>query len=113
MLYVGNKELVLTTNEFVDGFEESEIEDLLPSALLIQILDRIERRAENDFESKYDSAKPIVPQIKNWAKQEGFELPTDWKIQLALGVKSKLISDSEKYVDETMLKRWTVLFEKF
>ncbi len=112
-LYVGNKELVLTTNEFVDGFEESEIEDLLPSSLLIQIIDRIERRAENDFESAHDPAKPIVPQIKNWAKQEGFELTSDWKIQLALGVKSKLLSDSEKYVDEEILKRWTVLFEKF
>lgn len=112
-LYVGKKELVLTTNEFVDGFDESEIEDLLPAALLMQILDRIERRAENDFESRHDPAKPIVPQIKNWAKQEGFELPTDWKMQLALGVKSKLLLDSEKYVDEEVLKRWTALFEKF
>lgn len=112
-LYVGKKELVLTTNEFVDGFDESEIEDLLPAALLMQILDRIERRAENDFESRHDPAKPIVPQIKNWAKQEGFELPPDWKMQLALGVKSKLLLDSEKYVDEEVLKRWTVLFKKF
>lgn len=112
-LYLGKEKLVLTTDEFVDSFEESEIEDLLPAALLIQILDRIERRAENDFESKHDPAKPIVPQIKNWAKQEGFELPNDWKIQLALGVKGKLLSDSEKYVDEEMLNRWTVLFERF
>ena len=109
-LYVGNKELVLTTDEFVGGMKDSEIEDLLPAALLVQVIDRIERRAESDFESKHDTSKPIVPQIKNWAAQEGFELSDDWKVQLALGVKAKLLSGPDKHVDDAMLARWAALF---
>ena len=112
-LYVGNKELVLTTDEFVEGLKDSEIEDLLPAELLVQVLDRIERRADGDFEDHHDISKPIVPQIKNWAAREGFELADDWKIQLALGAKAKLLGNPDKYVDDAMLKRWATMFERF
>lgn len=112
-LYAGEKALVLTTDEFVDKMKESEIEDLLPSALMVQVLDRIERRADADFESIHDATKPIVPQIKNWATKEGLELPDDWKIQLALGVKAKLLGSPDKHVDAAMLKRWAELFARF
>ncbi|GAA3674064.1 ATP-dependent nuclease [Acetobacter lovaniensis] len=112
-LYAGNKALIVTTDEFVGDLKDTEIEDLFPSSLLIEVIDRIERRADKEFEEEHENSKPIVPQIKNWAAREKFALPNDWKVQLALGVKSKLLKNPDKYVTEDMLERWTKMFERF
>lgn len=112
-LYQGSKGQVLVTDDFIEGMTETEIEDLLPTSLIIQVLDRMERRAQQDFEDYHDLKKPIVPQIKEWAKKEGFELQEGWKVQLALGVKGKLLASPDKYLNEEILKCWTNLFKKF
>lgn len=112
-LYQGKAELVLTTEEFTADLKESEIEDILPAPLIIQVLDRLERRADQDFEDFHEVGRPIVPQVKAWAKSEGFDLPDDWKVQLALGVKSKLLANPDKQVDEALLDIWTKVFERF
>lgn len=77
------------------------------------MLDRLERRADRDFEDFYEEGKPIVPQIKAWAADEGFDLADDWKVQLALGVKSKLLANPDKQVDDQLLNLWASIFEKF
>jgi len=92
---------------------DTEIEDLLPAPLLVQVLDRMERLAQQDFEDFHDPKEPIVPQIKSWAKNEGFELVEGWKVQLALGVKSKLLANPDKDVDDNIIEQWTSLLEKF
>ncbi len=112
-LYQGVTERVLLTDNFIEGLEETEIEDLIPAPLLIQVLDRMERRSQQDFEDVHNPKEPIVLQIKEWAKKEGFSLPEGWKVQLALKVKNKLLADSDKHVKDETLKRWTKLFEKF
>lgn len=112
-LYRGSEELVLSTDEFIDGMTGTEVEDLLPAPLLVQVLDRMERRAQQDFEDYHDPKKPIVPQIKDWAKNEGFELEDGWKVQLALEVKRKLLSDPDKHTNDDLIKCWTNLFKKF
>ena len=112
-LYQGVKERVFLTDDYIEGLKETEIEDLLPTTLLIQVLDRMERRAQQYFEDFHDTKKPIVPQIKSWAKNEGFEMVEGWKVQLALEVKSKLLANPDKHVDDETLKRWTALFAKF
>ncbi|WBL34398.1 AAA family ATPase [Sinirhodobacter sp. HNIBRBA609] len=112
-LYQGAKDLVFTIDAFTGKLKDTEIEDLLPPQLLIQVLDRLERRADRDFEDFYEAGKPIVPQIKAWAAGEGFDLAVDWKVQLALGVKSKLLANPDKQVDDEMLDLWASIFEKF
>lgn len=112
-LYQGAKEQVLLTDDFIGEITETEIEDLIPAPLIIQVLDRLERNAQKEFGDYHDPKKPIVPQIKEWAKKEGIELQEGWKVQLALGVKNKLIVNSDKHVDDETLKRWTALFKKF
>lgn len=111
-LYSGAKELVLETDEVFDKLNGTEIEDLIPANLLIQVLDRMERRAEQPFEDTHDPKKPIVPQIKSWAEGEGFALNQGWKVMLALGVKERLLANTSKYVEDKDLKRWKSLFEK-
>lgn len=112
-LYQGVKDRVLLTDNYIEGLKETEIEDFLPAPLLIQVLDRMERRAQQDFEDFHDPKKPIVPQIKAWAKNEGFEMVEGWKVQLALAAKSKLLASPDKHVDDEILKQWTGLFKEF
>lgn len=112
-LYQGAKDLVFTIDTFTGKLKDSEIEDILPPQLLLQVLDRLERRADRDFEDFYEAGKPIVPQIKAWAAEEGFDLADDWKVQLALGVKSKLLANPDKQVDDQVLDLWESIFVKF
>lgn len=111
-IYSQAKDLVLETDEVFTELKGTEIEDLIPSSLIISVLDRMERRAEREFEDVHDPKKPIIPQIKNWAAGEGFEMEQGWKVKLALGVKDKLLANSNRYVEDEDLKRWKELFEK-
>jgi len=112
-LYQGAKDRILLTDTFMDGIKDSEIEDLLPPSLIVQVIDRIERRAERNFEDVYKEGSPIVPQIKAWAQAERFELPEDWKVQLALDVKGRLLANPDKYATKETTSRWKAMFEKF
>jgi hypothetical protein len=103
---------VLETDEVFTDLKGTEIEDLIPSSLIISVLDRMERRAEREFEDVHDPKKPIIPQIKNWAEREGFDMEQGWKIKLALGVKDKLLANVNRYVKDEDIKRWKELFDK-
>lgn len=111
-LYSSAKDRVIETDEVFSDIKGTEIEDLLPSSLVIQVLDRMERRAEQDFEDVHDPKKPIIPQIKNWAEREGFVMEQGWKVKLALAVKDKLLANPSKYVEDEDIKRWKELFDK-
>jgi predicted ATP-dependent endonuclease of OLD family len=111
-LYSDAKDRLIGTDEVFSELKGSEIEDLLPTSLMIQVLDRMERRADHDFEDVHDPKQPIVPQIKNWAEREGFVMEHGWKVKLALGVKDKLLANPDRYVNEDDIKRWKELFDK-
>lgn len=112
-LYAASEDRIILTDDVFDSMANTEIEDLLPSSLLVQIMDRLERRAALDFEDAHDPTRPIVPQIKEWARREGFELAQDWKVRLSLGVKDRLLSNVDRHVDDALLGRWTQLFRRF
>lgn len=112
-LYTASPDRVILTDDVIGSMPNTEIEDLLPSSLLVQVMDRLERRAARDFDDVHDPKLPIVPQIKEWAKREGFDLAQDWKVRLSLGVKDRLLSNVDRHVDDALLDRWTRLFEKF
>ena len=112
-LYAEAHGQIVLTDEAFDGMTGTEIEDLMPVELVVNVLGRIERRAERDFENVHDPTKPIVPQIKAWAAAEGFELEQGWKVRLALGVKDRLLANPGKHVDDSILERWKHLMSKF
>ncbi|GAA3970696.1 AAA family ATPase [Allohahella marinimesophila] len=111
-LYSDAKNKVIETDDVFTDLKGTEIEDLLPTSLMILVLDRMERRAEQEFEDVHDPKKPIVPQIKNWAEREGFVMEHGWKVKLALGVKERLLTNPSKYVEDSDIKRWKELFDK-
>lgn len=112
-LYAEAVDRVVLTDQAFDTMQDTEIEDLLPPGLLVQVLGRIERRADRDFEDVHQPSKPIIPQIKRWAEDEGFGLGKGWKVRLALGVKERLLANPNKYVDDELIERWKRLFAFF
>lgn len=112
-LYQGSEKLVFTTDQFVAGMTETEIEDLIPAELIIQVLDKMERRARDEFEDAYKAGAPIVPQIKAWAVANSIALAEGWKVTLSLGVKNRLLSNPDRYANDAVVKAWAEMFKKF
>ena len=69
-----------------DDFAEvggSEVEDLLPVEFLAGVVDRWQRRPDVLFADVVRAGEPVVPQIEAWARAQGLELSTFWKVELA------------------------------
>jgi predicted ATPase len=112
-LYQHSPKIVFTTDQFIAGMTETEIEDLIPAELVIQVLDKMERRPKEEFEDIHKIGLPIVPQIKAWATANGITLSEGWKITMSLGVKNRLLAHPDRYVTEAVLKAWADMFKKF
>lgn len=109
-LYKSVKTRVVDTNGYV-GFEESEIEDLIPLDTIINVVDRWQKGADHEFETVAKSGQPIVPQIEAWANAEGLHLDEGWKVDLARRVKERLLARGPKNVDAEVIDRWSKLFK--
>jgi hypothetical protein len=109
-LYAGDPGLVLEVATFT-GIADSEVEDLIPSDVLIKQLDRWQRAADVPFADVYKPGTPIVPQIEAWAAKHGVVLTKPgWKPELAKRVKQQLIADGHAKVAPEVLDRWQKLF---
>jgi len=112
-LYASEPNLILDVQSFTK-MPNSEIEDLLPTALIIAVLDRWQRGANTPFADKYVTGKPIVPQIEAWAQHQGIELAKPgWKVELAKQVKERLLKGGLTPIPENTVKQWEELFKAF
>lgn len=94
------------------GIEQSEIEDMIPYALMEKgVLRLFKELDDDDFE--YKSGKPILPQIENYARNHNIELKTGWKVELAKTAKSQVLGKRKKEIDSEYMKKWAELFKKF
>ncbi len=93
----------------------AEIEDLMPRQLIAKRVTRILPRSDaTDFDASWDESKPIVPQVKAYAEKHGLELPEGWKVQLAVDVKQRLLSEADEILkDENRVKGWASVFGAF
>jgi len=111
-LYSASEEKILDINDYV-GFDNSEIEDLIPVDLMERQLSNLFRDVEDEsFLDVYDSTKPIVPQIEIFAEHHRIFLEKGWKVTLAKSVKQQLLK-IEKEVPEKYIEKWVALFERF
>jgi hypothetical protein len=91
--------------------QDSEIEDLIPSDMIVRELDRWQRSAEVPFADELKPGQPIVPQIEAWAARHKVELSKPgWKVELAKRVKQRLLAEGPQSVAPDVLDRWTKLF---
>ena len=112
-LYVDCPELVLEIQDFV-GFENSEVEDLIPIEIISRQLDRWQRGAEKPFAEDAKAGMPIVPQIEAWAKKNRIVLEVPgWKVELSKRAKRQMLSDGPSGIKPEVLNGWVRLFEAF
>ena len=92
------------------GIEGSEIEDIVPSDLMIDIVDRT-IRLEEPFSEMFVSGKAIVPQIEAWAAGQGHVLEKGWKVPIAIAVKKRLVGKRSEGEDAESMNLWVKLFK--
>ena len=68
------------------------------------------RDLDDDFEDFYESQKPIIPQIEQFALDHNVTLPKGWKVDLAKKVKAIML---KKDFNKEESKTWKKLFDKF
>lgn len=85
------------------------IEDLLPKARLAALLDRIERRPERMFADVLVERRPFVPQVLDWARDEGITLAADWRLKLAERLRAQLLDNAATDATEPLLDLWLKL----
>lgn len=110
-LYSADNQKLLCTDNYV-GFVGSEVEDLFPSAIVADAVDRHLRSADLPFADVLKGG-PIVPQIELWAKSQSVELEFGWKVEVAKRVKQSLLTKGISTVDSSAISMWTKMFEAF
>jgi predicted ATPase len=112
-LYQGDAAHLLLVNEF-NGLDGAEIEDLLPLSLLEVGINKLFRTVDDEvFGDVYDSTKPIVNQIEQFAAKHNVTLPQGaWKVELARQTKIRVLQRSRWTPTEQTLAAWTALFNK-
>jgi hypothetical protein len=99
-LFAGDQEAIIGVDEFT-GMASSEVEDLIPQQVLIAVLSRMFRSAEDDFDSgKVDAFRPILPQAEAFAKAHAVELEKGWKVEVAKNVKLRMLKDPKTLLDD-------------
>lgn len=106
-LYRSAQEKVIETDTFT-GKSGSEIEDLIPTNLIVDCFDRL-FRSENGLEvGDIDGNIPIVPQLKIFAENNDIILELGWKVELSKKVRQKFKCE----IVDTFEKQWIELFKK-
>ena len=110
-LYKDSVDRILSIKEFA-GFDQSEIEDLIPFDFISKAVDRI-FGVQDDDEFEYEEGKPLVPQIEKYAMDHGVELEKGWKVKLARAFKKNVLAGRQKLVSDKYINMWVSLFKKF
>ena len=110
-LYKNSKDKILEIKD-ITGMVYSEVEDLFPYSLFEKPLLKLFKVADEDFDEEYDSSKPIVDQIEEFARNNEIVLASEWKVELAKAVKIQM-QKNKPCVDKETLDNWKELFKKF
>lgn len=111
-LYSESPDKVLNVGEFA-GYEQAEIEDLIPFDILADELDRMERDPDVRFADVVRAGEPVVGQIEEWARTHGVDLDPHWKVALSIKVKQRMLTRGLATVPDDVVERWVALFEAF
>ena len=107
--YKNEKEKVLEVDDFL-GESGHEIEDLLPTKSMINIIDR-RYRSDHYFADIYIEDQPIVDQIESWARNNNIALEDGWKVEIARATQNQFDVIMEA-ISEKQNNVWRAIFEK-
>ena len=113
-LYEGQAGRIIEVGQ-INSMEGSEIEDLFPQDFLSRILSRYMPRPSDidiDFEDLVKPGTPIIPQVEQYAADNGIKLELGWKVEVAKRAKAALLTGRYD-IDEKTKGLWSKLFLTF
>lgn len=111
-LYFNDTDKILMIKDYV-GIENAEIEDLFPAAVLERPIERIINDRDFRFKDEFDSSKPVISQIEEWANIYSIILDQGYKVELAKDIKRDLTTSSQATIVPTEYEeKWVSLFKK-
>lgn len=111
-LYFNDTDKILMIKDYV-GIENAEIEDLFPAAVLERPIERIINDRDFRFKDEFDSSKPVISQIEEWANIYSIILDKGYKVELAKDIKRDLTTGSQATIVPTEYEeKWVSLFKK-
>lgn len=111
-MYRDVPERILLASGFI-GTPDAEVEDLIPRAIIVPILDRYLRGPVEQPFAPLDEA-PLIPQVKAYAAKVGVALTEGWKVEVARLVKGRLASINATDKDVVAAQTaWLKLFSQF
>jgi len=109
-LYANEPEKLLCVTDFVP-VASAEIEDLMPSEMVVKAVDAVFRAADKPFVDIHKAGSAIVPQVESWAARNNVTLELGWKVEVAKRVKQRILDGAA--VDDKTIELWEKVFEKF
>jgi hypothetical protein len=103
-------EKLLCVRDFV-SIPTAEIEDLMPSDMVVKAVDAVFRAADKPFVDIYKSGSAIVPQVESWAARNNVTLELGWKVEVAKRVKQRVLDGAA--IDDKTVELWEKMFGKF
>ena len=87
--------------------------DLFPAAVLERPIERIINDRDFRFKDEFDSSKPVISQIEEWANIYSIILDQGYKVELAKDIKRDLTTGSQATIVPTEYEeKWVSLFKK-
>lgn len=113
-LYEKSPDLLLLVSDILN-MNDAEIEDLIPSTIMIKIARYQIRPSTPDveFEEVHIIDKPILRQMESFAIEQDINLEKGWKVEFAKQVKSQLLKLKKEQIPAQLLEKWKELFQKF
>ena len=112
-LYKGFETKLLEVKDYT-GVEKSEVEDLIPFALIRKGVGRLFNSLDEvDFEDKYNTDTPVVTQIESFAEANGIALEKGWKVGLSMTAKAQLRNKKVDTIPKDYIDKWIKLFNAF
>lgn len=102
---------VITLDE-VTGLAGARIEDLFGIDFVAPLVDRIERRPDQMFVDFVRPGVPLVDQVEAWAAAEDITLASDWRLQLAVRVKTRLLQAETSAQSEALMHNAEMLLSR-
>ena len=109
--YQSAKDRVMSVAKYV-GYANAEIEDLIPTDLVAECVDKLQRNADVEFVDVVKPGVPIVPQIEAWARSQGIALCDGWKVDLARALKLRALTKGAQYFGPEVIQKWVALFQE-
>ncbi len=91
------------------GVDGARVEDLVGPDLIGSLVDRVERRPERLFADRLRIGRPLLEQVHDWAAAEGIMLDPEFRLQLALRARARLLNEGFAVLSSERLEIWTQL----